>query len=324
MGKKKNSKVPEKKNSEIFDFQDEIVIGINSPKALEEKKKNNSKKSQPQKIQQAKKVNTKKTTKQPPKIKQAQKTSKKSKRIRAILKWTVLIVLLIAAIIYFLMSPLFNVIEITVDGEEKISEEQIISLSSLTIGQNIFKFNKISTIEEIQKNPYIATAEINRNLPNKILITVAERTATFLIELGNAYIYIDNQGYALEISEEKLDLPILTSLSVDIGKFNPGDRLGKDDLKKLEQVISIINVAKSNELYDKIISIDVEDPSDYVLIMEDSKTVHLVDQNNLNVKMLYLQKILQSESGVEGEIYLNINNNKDIFFRETIQEVSVE
>ena len=315
MGKKKKNNVPEKKNNEIFDFQDEIVIGINSPKALESKK-NKKQKGQSKKIVQAKKINHKKN-KQKPKMKQAKKINPNTARIKTILKWTLLIILVIAAIIYFLMSPFFDIKEITVEGEKKISEEQIKNISGITLNQNIFSFSKIRTKQNIKENPYIASVEINRNLPNKIVIEVTERVPTFLIEYGNAYIYLDNQGYALEISEEKLELPILTSLKIDVENFNPGDRLEKEDLKKLEHVISIIGAAKSNELYDKIISVDVKDSADYILIMQDSKTVHLGDTNNLNVKMLYLQKILQSEAGIEGEVFLNQKDGKSIF-RETI------
>lgn len=299
----KKKKSPEKK-SEIFNFQDEIVIGINSTKALQEKKKkqNNSKK---------------KKSKVKPK-KDASKGTQQSSKFKAVIKWIILIILLIGAIIYFMMSPLFNIRQIVIEGTSKINTQEIESLSQLTTGQNIYNFSKTKAKEKIKENPYISTVEIKRQLPDTVIIKVTEREATFLIEFGNAYIYLDNQGYALEISEEELDLPILSSLSANLSEFKPGNRLEKEDLLRLEQVITIISAIKSNELYDKLIKIDVADTTNFVLTMEDKKTVYLGDTSNLNVKMLYLKKILESEAGIEGEIFLDGSNNKSIFFREKI------
>ena len=328
MGKKKKENIQDKEKDDLFDFSDEIIIGINSTKVLQEKKKkqkqDKKKTKENEKIKQASKISKAKQIKQPKNIQQAQKINKKNLKIKKILKWSILILVLIAAIICFLMSPLFNIKQIEINGEEKISEQTIADLSGITIEQNIFRFSKISAKENIMKNPYISSVEIDRLLPNHIVITISERTATYLIKLNDSYIYIDNQGYILEISEEKLELPIITSFEIESLNINIGDRLNKDDLKKLEQVIIITGAFKSNDVFDRIISIDVSDTSNFTVIMTDNKTVHLGDTNNLNVKMLFLKKILESEEGIEGEVFLEGKNNKEIYFRETIQEVNIE
>ena len=216
------------------------------------------------------------------------------------------------------MSPLFNIREISVSGENKVSASEIESLSGLSHGQNIFNFSKIKAKENIKQNPYIATVEINRILPYNIKIEVTERKPSFLIEKGSSYIYIDNQGYALEISEEKLELPILTSLSTDIVTFKPGDRLEKSDLLKLDDIILILDTAKSNGLYDKIISIDMKDSSNYILTLTDNKTAYIGDITSINMKILYLNQILEKEQGIEGTIYLDKINTKEVYFREKI------
>jgi len=298
--KKKNS------DNEIFNFSDEIVIGINSPKVIEKKKKGKS---------NIKKV--KKTEKKINKSSKVENNKKSNQKLKGFIKWVFLMILLIGAITFFLMSPFFNIKEITIEGENRISAKQIENLSGLNIGQNIFNFSKIRVKENIKTNPYISTVEINRSLPNKISIKVTERIATFMIEIGGAYVYLDNQGYALELSNEKLELPIITSLNIDEVTFRPGDRLNNEDLIKLEQVITIVTAMKSNELYDKLISIDISDTSNYVLQMTDKKTVYLGDTNNLNVKMLYIKKILETEEGIEGTIFLT-GSNKEVFFREKI------
>ena len=65
----------------------------------------------------------------------------------------------------------------------------------------------------IAKNAYIESATIKRILPNKIETTVDEREKKFSLEFLNGYAYINSQGYVLEISSDKLNLPVIQGAS---------------------------------------------------------------------------------------------------------------
>lgn len=308
-GKKVQKSSKESKQGDIFDFKEEIVIGINSKKAVEKKKNVNSTKTAAPKNKKALNKGKAKTTKK-------RKSKKEHLLAKAFLKWTILIALLIVAIIYFMMSPLFNISEITIEGENQLSSQEILDVSGLQLGENIYNFSKIKTMESIKENPYISTVEIKRKLPSTVKVIITERTPSFLTEVGNAYMYIDNQGYILEVSNDKLELPILTSLSTELNNAKTGDRLNSEDLKKLGDVLQIVSVAKTNSVYDKIINIDIADSSNLIINLQDEKTAYLGDVKNLNIKMWYLSKILESEKGNPGEIFLSSENN--IFFREKV------
>lgn len=92
------------------------------------------------------------------------KISKKKKQRLKILKWTSLFVLIVGGIALFLLSDLFNIKEIKVLNNNKISAQEIKNLSSLHINQNMFKFLEISVNEKIKQNPYIENAKIHRRL----------------------------------------------------------------------------------------------------------------------------------------------------------------
>lgn len=296
--KAKNNK--KESTNEIFDFNEEIVIGINSPKKLENKPKKNKNKNKKKK-------------------KNMSKENKRESKLNFFIKWTILIILLIGSIIYFLMSPLFNISHIEVSGNSKISKEEIISLSRIEKGENTYKISKSSTIQKIKENPYIDTVQIKRILPDGISIEVTEREAKYMIEYGNAYVYLDNQGYILELAEEALDGIIITGYSTPTDDLKPCNRLVVDDLKKLEKVIELVSAAQNNDVLDQIIKIDIEDSDNYKLIMEDNKIAYTGSLTNLNVKMLYLKEVLEREQGKEGEIFLEGESNKNnVVFREKI------
>lgn len=246
---------------------------------------------------------------------------KRKKRMKKILKWTSLIILILGAIIFALVSPIFNIKEIEVANTNILSQDTIVSLSGLTKEQNIFRFLKSDVEKSIKENPYVESVNIKRQLPNKVLIEVEERQRNFNLEFLNGFAYINNQGYILEISEEKLDLPILKGAKTPEEEIKPGNRLCMEDLQKLESAIKIMNVAKENEFDSRVTSIDISNKNEYILYLEqDKKTVYLGDINNLNTKMLYVKKMIDLEDKKEGTIFVNgdFNNKFKAYFREKV------
>ena len=298
------SKKKKKQQNELFDFNEEIVIGINNKKPKSKTIKT---------TKQVKKVNKKTTTKAPNK-----KNNTEEKKSTGVFKWTILIMLLIAAIIYFMMSPLFNIEEIIVLNNNKISKDEIISLSQIERGQNTYLINKLKTRDNIKQNAYIDKVTITRRLPDKIIIEVIEREPSFMLQLGNAYIYLDSQGYMLETTQEALETPIITGLTTNTEEWKDGNRLMVEDLKKLEKVIELVTIANSQEIYDKIIKIDITDENNFILELEDEKVAHIGKINNLNVKMLYLKVILEKEEGIPGTIFLENENKEGAYFQQKI------
>ena len=287
-----------KKNEETeFDFDTETVIGITN-----KNNRNNNKNSNKNKTTQPRKMTKKQA-----------KIMRKNKKIKIIIKTIILLAIIIGGICFALISPIFNITDIQVIGNNKINSDTIVSLSQLQIGQNIFKFNKSKVANEIKTNAYVENTKIKRKIPSKIEITIEEREQN--------YAYINNQGYILEISEQKLDLPVIMGITTPQEQIVAGNRLNDEDLEKLETVIQIMNICKSYELDKKVSSIDITNKSDYIMYMEEEKkTIHLGSDSNLTNKMLYVPSILKENQGKEGTIYLNGNINGDFKprFREKV------
>ena len=93
-----------------------------------------------------------------------QNISKKKKKRLKILRWTSLLILGVVAITLFLLSDLFNIKEIKVINNNKITSQEIRDLSTLQVDENMFKFLKISVIEKIKQDSYIESANIHRKL----------------------------------------------------------------------------------------------------------------------------------------------------------------
>lgn len=318
--KSSNNKSVLNKNTEKFNFDNEIIIGVNvhSNKNVSKSKDKNNKNS--------KNTHSKRVSDKDKKNKKADnsasrttnlKVNKKSKRKNIkFIKYFVLMMILTGAIICFLLSPIFNIKSIKISNNLKFSEDKYISLSKIQLETNIFNISKKDIINNIKQNPYIETAEIKRKLPDEILIIVKERQATYMIEHNGSYIYMNNQGYFLEINDEALKVPIIKGIITNQEEFQVGNRLCLQDLKKMEKVLEIASYATSYNLLDKITIINIEDKNNYILEMKDEeKIVYLGDASNINERMLKLPLILEREKGNKGDIMLDMDlTKKDPYF----------
>lgn len=261
------------------------------------------------------KVNKKEVTKE--------KEIKKSNRKKIIISIFILILIALGGTIYYLTTPAFNIAHIGVYGNNKNSVDTYISLSKIEIGStNIFAINNGIIKKNIKENAYVENVEMKRKLPNTVELYITERKVDYQIEYSDKYMYINEQGYLLEISEEKKDVPSIKGLSLVKEDMQVGQRANNDDLQKLDIVLKIINYCKYNSIENKITAIDVSNTSNYTLIFErEGKKAYLGDASNLSERILWLKTILQKEKGNKGEIFINGDLNKDkVYFREEVKK----
>lgn len=319
---------------------DEIIIGINVKNDSNKKSKNNKKKS---KSKAKKKTNYSKSNSSTQKnsdssikennssrnektnLKTNKKSSNSSKNNprKKIIKFLGILILVFASIIILLSSSLFNIKTIEVSGNNKLSNEKIISLSSLELYTHILGFKKNDVIEHIKENAYIENVKVTRIYPNTVSIQIEEREARYMLQFADSYVYINNQGYMLEISNEKLELPILVGFTTDLSNIKAGNRINVDDLKKMNTVIKIYDSAKLNELENLITKIDISNSKNYnIELASEGKIVYLgncSDYSDLKTRMLYLKSILEKSKGKNGELFLDVDlNSEKIRFKEKI------
>lgn len=334
--KKKKSKIKEKEENTRFSFDDEIVIGVTKKEEPKKQEKNNAKKKNANAKKQSpnkKKVEIAKGKKNPPKqvkkkpekkpmlsSKEREKQNKKRKRVIRLVKYGVLSVLLITVILCAMYSPLFNIKTIEVEGNELVSDNEIISLSQIKIQENTFTLSKKKVRDRIKENAYIENITMIRKLPSTITLQIEERKPAYLLEYAGSYVYVDKQGYLLEINSEKLELPILQGAVTETAEFVVGNRLNKEDLVKLSTVLKIMELARNNEMESIITRIDIEDEENFKIIMETKeKTAHLGEASNLNTKILTIKAILEKTEGKAGDILVNMDLNKEYpVFRERV------
>ncbi|MCX4303273.1 MAG: FtsQ-type POTRA domain-containing protein [Clostridia bacterium] len=293
-------------------LDDEIVIGINRPKTPN---KNSKKKNKKTKKEDHKKTeNNKKVAKNATSKNNKDKQSKSKKG----LKIFIIIFLIIITMFIIMNINICQIKNVELIGNESLTKEQIEGIVNFEQYNNLFALNTLKVKDDLEKNAYIEDVKVSRIFPNTVKLTIKERTPRFMLQVADSYVYINSQGYMLEVSVEKLNVPIILGFKTDLSNVEAGNRLEVDDLKELQTIIKIVQTAKSNEIADMITKIDVSNNRNYTLILEgEQKTVYLGDCSDLNTKMLYLNGILNQTKNLAGEIFLNMDlNTDDAYFRE--------
>lgn len=323
--RKPKNKVTNYDNDEYLFMNNNINVSNNtgaSAKSNKEKVKKLQKRKNKEKAQITKEIQIaqkKEIVKQRKVVKKKKVNQKSSKAI----KNTFIIVLLITAIFLFVLSPIFNISQITVSNNNKVTREEVIGLVNLDNTTNIFKESNEEIKEKLKENPYINVekTKIRRLLPATLLIDIVEREPEFLLEFGSTLAYVDKDGYILEISNETIDGKVkVIGYSTSVEYIKPGNKLCDEDISKIKDIIQIVNISKNYKIYEKITSINMKDKNDYQLFIEsEKKTVHLGNNTSMDTKMMYVKAIMEKEKDNEGEIFVNVDlNNKNAYFKQKV------
>ena len=301
---------------------DEIIIGLNRDSTPKKNKKHRRKKKRDkrreqelQKAQMKERQVANDATSRKTKDKPNRKPKKSSKFFKMFLTTWVL------ALVFFVLMNLdiCKIQNIELVNAGVVTLEQVKELADFEQYNNLFSLNTIKIEEDIKKNAYVEDVKVSRKFPNTVKITIKERTPRYMLQVADSYVYINNQGYMLDISVNRIEgIPIILGFKTDLSNAQPGNRLDLEDLKQMDQIIKIVETANINDIGSYITKIDVSDDRNYILVLEgERKTVYLGDCSNLNTRMLYLCGILTQTKNLAGEIFLNMDlNTEDAYFRE--------
>lgn len=176
---------------------------------------------------------------------------------RSILLFTFLISMLV---MLCLKHPLFNISNIKAQNNNIVSSNELINLSGIYKGNNIFYINTSKSIQQILKNPYILSAKVERKLPNTIIISVEERATVFYGKRDTGFLVIDKTGIVLEERADIQNMKLIELIGFDYSKAEVSKKLSAADSRQLDFIASLVSVLKNDQKFmEGITSVDASD-----------------------------------------------------------------
>lgn len=188
-------------------------------------------------------------------------------------------ILLVILFIYIcISSSIFELKQIDVDGNSKITKSDIIKIGDIETGKNIFKYNLNDVEKKLLVNPYIKYVKVSRKFPDKLVITIKENSEYAIIKEGASYIYIGENG--LVLSEQKdinnKNIPLVSGIEIKNKKLNAKIKINLD---KSNDIILAIDTLKKNNMSRKVESIKINKNKMYMKTDDNTNIVLKIDED---------------------------------------------
>lgn len=215
---------------------------------------------------------------------------------------------------FALVTPYFNIKNVVVTGNEAVPKEDIIKLTGINPGQNIFKINLVKVQYYIKENPLFDKVYVKRCLPDKIEIQVEERKAAAFLNLKGDFYLISENGVIFKKLSSFIykNLPIISN--VNLKNVILGSETNSYDLNMGLKVIKDIKSVQP-ELLACISEINAGN-ADEIIVYTNNGIKIKVDKNTDKNKWLRVNKVISAANSEKISIgYVDMRFNKQIVLK---------
>ncbi len=245
------------------------------------------------------------------------KRRKKRNKLRKFFIWLSVAIVIAAVGVVLSLTAFFGIENITVSGNSRYTEEEILNQCIINTGENLFLADTKSASEMLELNlPYIYTAEIKRKLPSTIELVITEAEPSYYIEnKDKTFILLDDNFKVLETGAEKGSGIAVKKAKVTAASAGRQIEFENQDtgecLKKISQAVR-------DNYIDEITAIYSNNISDNYVVYDNRIEFKLGTCDDLEHKIYQgLASCKQlNESNPNAKGVMTINGGKQIYFTE--------
>ena len=114
-------------------------------------------------------------------------------------------------------SGFFAVTTVRVENNLRLLPGEVLALSDIEQGSNIFDLDLDMIGGKIEENPWVASARVERVFPNEVTIRIEERQPQAIVRLGTLY-YVDVYGEIFKMLDagDRLDYPLISGIDREL------------------------------------------------------------------------------------------------------------
>ncbi len=257
--------------------------------------------------------------KSPSELSKERAALKRKKRIRRnVLTFALFLIFVLAFVGIYTYSKGAPAAVITVEGESVYTSEEIIAAAELEVGVNMFSLREKNINALVTKAlPYIHSVEIDRKLPDKLVLNITPTAEKYLIVNSDKYICVDSFDKVISDKKIKLDTGKfrvygLENQSAEIGSaFVPSE----ENKGKYELVKSLVAAMENEGVITKAV-ISVTDRENVKVLYDGKIMIYLGDCSDLEKRIALACKVIETPE-VEGKTgYIDMRFGDAAYFRE--------
>ncbi len=158
-----------------------------------------------------------------------------------------------------------NPTKITIKGNEILTPDMLLKQMRIKAFTPWMDIDPYELSLKLIKHPWIDEASVHRNIDLGLSITIKERTPVAYLKTGNGLFLLGSDNLVLSFvkSGEQWNLPVIVDNKIK--SINPGDILPKNQLKKVDELMQLLETSKVLPI-DTVSEINITDPLNIVLI----------------------------------------------------------
>ncbi len=126
-------------------------------------------------------------------------------------------------------SDFFQITAIKIKGCQRTTKSMVLEMSGVDIHSNLLALNIKRVKAQLEEYAWIERVDVERDWPDRLTITVKERTPVALVNRRDGLYYLDRRGvkFAKVQAMDDMDFPVITGLKQEVAPENiKGSRLG--------------------------------------------------------------------------------------------------
>ena len=170
--------------------------------------------------------------------------------------------------------------DLEINGGENVTRRQIMEVMGGDIGKNIFFVDLEEQKHKLEEIPWVESANVMRLLPNKLRVTIQERTPVAFVQLGPKIALIDAHGMVMELPANAAAKHYSFPVIVGMGDNEPLSTRAPR-MKTFMELTKELDADGSHSSQD-LSEVDLSDPDDVKVTVSDPQgevLVHLGSSN---------------------------------------------
>lgn len=173
---------------------------------------------------------------------------KRRRKFRRTIKGLIFLVVSMAVIGVFVYVPFFTLNEIKLEGAKYLTEEDILRIGNIYMGEQLFRLETDVVQSRLSKDIRIEEVSVRRKLPHTLEIKIKERRPLATIICDYGYLDLDRNGMIIDSYKtiKTMQIPMITGASVR--DLYIGDSVDDEIVKKILDFLQRLNEDTLNQL----------------------------------------------------------------------------
>ena len=228
--------------------------------------------------------------------------------------YKVLAVAAVAVALIMGATVFFRVQTISVSGNERYTDEEIIAVSEVQQGDNLFRLNKFDVARRIRKGlPYVEAVNIRRGLPDTLILTVTECSAAAQVPSQSGKWRINCGGKLLESGGQTgiIDVKGIEALQPEAGAFL---LVREEEQGRCDELLTLLQTLEQLDMLSRVSEIDLHSAVRILMQLDGRFTVRLPMGGDYDYLLRAMDKAVQSLDEYEtGTLDLTVKDYTVVF-----------